>query len=877
MHQFANIFIFSHPAPVEPKPEGISHNADKPALNGGDHAAPPPAPAPAAASLNGSIDNILAPIKPIEVAVPVNVAPPAPVEPAVAPAPPAPAPEAVAAPVSAPAPLTSAPAPSAPEPRPVKEEEPVKSEPAPAQAPAAPVAEVKPAPSADTKMEDAPAPKPEVAAPAAPAAAPEDDVQDASVSQLNLDTQPEDTVMQSVEVSMSDAPSSKIAREREEDAADEPAFKRTRTEGDGDLPIASTETKTEESAAPAAVASAVATPAGDEVATPSDLPAVEPPKLSSLHKWDDAEANSRELTQYRRKEIRKLIGRAKKTKSGANFKDAVPKMWPQLADAYLAKISNPVDLSLIERKTKDDSYETLGDLKEDLGLIFTNTLAFNGAAHDITGSAFTTVKMVWEEAMPMPAEEPAKPKHIPKAKPVREIRTPGDSTPRRAGSAADRGSQDVERGSADADRPKRNVRAPKPKDIDYTTKPSRKKLKPEIQFCFEVMDDIMHPKNEALIEWFKVPVDAEGLNIPQYYSIIKHPMDLGKVNSMLQNGEFASLKEFDKTVRLIFENCYVFNGPVDQGNPVSLRAKALENFYNNMMKGKDAWLAKHAAKLAAAAPTSNASDDEDDEDEDMDDAPAMDNSKEIQELQTKLQEETSKLHAMFVPGANQSLIDIQKGIVDMVQAALMKAVASGGDAGAPSARGGKRGGRGGRGGGRGGRGAKAQAPPNPNRKKPGPKKRVPKQVISAADKDAIANAINDLEYPHLDRAIDIIKKDTGQNENNDGELELDIDQLSTDALVQLWELCRSALDGFGKDELEIKTIKVAPPGTAPGKPKKNKPMSAQEQEARIAQLTALRQMYKDGGDAGEAAAAAASLGMTGAGAESSDDSDSEEE
>lgn len=877
MHQFANRFIFSHPAPVEPKPEGISHNADQPALNGDNHAAP----APSAASLNGSLDNILAPIKPIEVAVPVNVAPPAPVEPAVAPAPPVPAPEAVAAPIAAPAPSVSAPAPSVPEPLPAQQEEPVKSDAAPTQAPAAPAAEVEPAPSADTKVEDAPEVKPEAPASAAPAAVPEDDVQDASVSQLNLDTQPEDTVMQSVEVSMSDAPSSKIAREREEDGADEPASKRARAEGEDDKPAASTETKPEEPAAPAAVssavASAVATPAGDGAATPSDGPAVEPPKLSSLHKWDDAEANSRELTQYRRKEIRKLIGRAKKTKSGANFKDAVAKLWPQLADAYLAKITNPVDLSMIERKTKDDSYVKLGDLKDDLGLIFTNTLAFNGAAHDVTGSAFTTVKMVWEEAMPMPAEEPAKPKHIPKAKPVREIRTPGDSTPRRAGSAADRGSQDVERGSADADRPKRNVRAPKPKDIDYTTKPSRKKLKPEIQFCFEVMEDIMHPKNEALIEWFKVPVDAEGLNIPHYYSVVKNPMDLGKVNTMLQNGDFASLKDFDKTVRLIFDNCYLFNGPVDQGNPVSLRAKALENFYNNMMKGKDAWLAKHAAKVAAAAPTSNASDDEDDDDEDMDDAPGVDNSKEIQELQAKLGEETSKLHSMFVPGANQSLIDIQKGIVDMVQAALMKAVASGGDAGPSGGRGGKRGGRGGRGGGRGGRGAKSQAAPNPNRKKPGPKKRVPKQVISAADKDAIANAINDLEYPHLDRAIDIIKKDTGQNENNDGELELDIDQLSTDALVQLWELCRSALDGFGKDELEIKTIKVAPPGTAPGKPKKNKPMSAQEQEARIAQLTALRQMYKDGGEPGDVAATAASLGMTGMGDESSDDSDSEEE
>jgi bromodomain-containing factor 1 len=45
-------------------------------------------------------------------------------------------------------------------------------------------------------------------------------------------------------------------------------------------------------------------------------------------------------------------------------------------------------------------------------------------------------------------------------------------------------------------------------------------------------------------------------------------------------------------------------------------------------------------------------------------------------------------------------------------------------------------------------------------KKPGhPKK---KKILTAEDKDNIANAINDLVSPHIDRAIDIIKRDTGQ-------------------------------------------------------------------------------------------------------------------
>ncbi|KAJ3472759.1 hypothetical protein NLG97_g10735 [Lecanicillium saksenae] len=552
-----------------------------------------------------------------------------------------------------------------------------------------------------------------------------------------------------------------------------------------------------------------------------------------------------------------------------------------------------MDLSEVDRNVRDGDggYATFGEFKNGASLIFLNALNFNGPTHDVTFAAFNVVKTLWEELLAAPAEEPPKPKTIPKAKPVRESRAvvnPEAPASRRT-STGPRGSPSTDadaksvagdrRGSTatEGDRPKRTVRAPKPKDIDYTTKPSRKKLKPELQFAIEVLGEVMHPKYEQLNMWFLEPVDAEGLNIPDYYSIIKKPMDLGKVSTMLSAGEFANLKDFDKHVRLVFENCYSFNGPPSQGNPVSQRAAELEGIYTSQMKNKDSWLAKYAK---ANAPTSADVSDEEDEEDDADDiASAEDNSKEIQELQAKLDEETKKLHAMFVPGANQSLIDIQKGIVDMVQQALIKAVASAGEAQPKNEKGAKKA-RGQKPKGAGGRKSTGAAP---GKKAGGGKKGAAKKTLTAADKDHIANAINDLEYPHLDRAIDIIKKDTGQNENTDGELELDIDQLSNDALLRLWELCKKVLPGFAKDSTgpaaAPEPVRTSKPKTTAGRPKKNKPMSAQEQEARIAQLTALRQMYKDGGGEGSDPAAP---GMSGSAqspplADSSDDSDSEEE
>lgn len=89
------------------------------------------------------------------------------------------------------------------------------------------------------------------------------------------------------------------------------------------------------------------------------------------------------------------------------------------------------------------------------------------------------------------------------------------------------------------------------------------------------------------------------------------------------------------------------------------------------------------------------------------------------------------------------------------------------------------------------------------------------------------------------------------------------------------------LPGFGKDSTATtkspEVNRAVPAKQAPksaSKPKKNKPMSAQEQEARIAQLTAIQQLYKPGQEPADDAPLAPASNRHD---ESSDDSDSEEE
>ncbi|KAI5457416.1 hypothetical protein BGZ63DRAFT_365150 [Mariannaea sp. PMI_226] len=709
------------------------------------------------------------------------------------------------------------------------------------------------------------------------------DLQPASLSQLAIESSEADSAPKSsLEVTMEDAPadvsSSKVSREREDDATDEPAPKRAKTEpteeGNGD-------------------SVAAATPVS------ADTPSQNDP-FARLDKWNDPEFNNQQITPYQRREIRKVLGRVKKTKQGGHFKDSVQKLWPSLWDSYAAKIEKPTDLSEIDRTLRDPNglYVTISHFRQDLVLMYENTLAFNGPIHDVTNAARGSIRSIWDDVITIPQEEPVRPKPIPKPKAPRESRTathieaavrkpstgpgsPAVEAPKP--SAPVQEPPEVRRASSatEGDRPKRTVRAPKSKDIDYT-KPSRKKLKPELQFAEEVLAELMSPKNKHLNSWFMEAVDAEGLNIPTYYSVIKKPMDLGKASRMLAHGDIGSLKEFDKMVRLIFTNCYTFNGPVEQGNAVSYVASQLEDLYNSVMKGKDAWLAKHA-KAAAPPPASHGSDEEEEEEEDAEDAaPAtnVDASKEVRELEAKLREESGKLNDLFAADSpNQSLIGVQQGILKMVQEALLKAKQTLSEFRQKHDKPAKKSSKPSKPKPSGGSAARKPSGNVASKKSGGSKKAAAKKSLNAGEKDAIANAINDLEGQHLDRAIDIIKRDTGQNENNDGELELDIDQLSNEALLKLWDLCKRVLPSFAKDlpgaAASPEVTRSAPPKQSKNmaKPKKNKPMSAREQEERIAQLKGLRDMYKSGGDANDGGVMQAPTPT----AESSDDSDSEEE
>lgn len=60
---------------------------------------------------------------------------------------------------------------------------------------------------------------------------------------------------------------------------------------------------------------------------------------------------------------------------------------------------------------------------------------------------------------------------------------------------------------------------------------------------------------------FLNPVDYVKLNVPDYPNIVKQPMDLMMVDRKLNASEYASVDDFVADVRLIFNNCFKYNGP----------------------------------------------------------------------------------------------------------------------------------------------------------------------------------------------------------------------------------------------------------------------------------------------------------------------------
>jgi bromodomain-containing factor 1 len=470
--------------------------------------------------------------------------------------------------------------------------------------------------------------------------------EDPNPSPMQIDSEP--ALGSGNDATMSDAPTTKVAREREDDDVVEPSAKRPKMED----------------------------PAMDTLAVKSSALNVNGDALSPL--------SSVPISEYQGKEIIKILKNVAKSGYGKNFRQPVIVLWPQFADSYTSRIATPMDLNTMQKKIIEKVYRNIDELKADAQLLHSNAVTFNGAEHAITKAGAQTRDAILEKIDTLPAEP------VPQAKKDKKVKRPAQpaaavarapaAAPRRQSKGAQAspapaisapgeiyalkpdGTPQPRRDSTKTDggRPKREIHPPKPKDLPYTSRPKTKKFATELKFCEEVLNELQKPKHFVFSGVFQAPVDPVALSIPNYYAIIKKPMDLSTISKKLDGGSYTHAHEFEKDVRLMLNNCFKFN---PAGNPVNAMGQQMQELFEKEWSKKDHWMAEHAPPVASP-PSALDSEDEEEEEEEVPDAQ---DSSTLSAAKERLLEEQQKLITlMTAKPANQGMIQMQQDMVDIV-------------------------------------------------------------------------------------------------------------------------------------------------------------------------------------------------------------------
>ena len=89
---------------------------------------------------------------------------------------------------------------------------------------------------------------------------------------------------------------------------------------------------------------------------------------------------------------------------------------------------------------------------------------------------------------------------------------------------------------------------------------------------------------------FQTPVDTIKLGLPDYFKLIKYPMDLGTVKKRLEHNYYWCSEECIHDVTTMFQNCYLYNKPGEV---------KIKKYWNN---GKVSILGFESLPLFCASP-----------------------------------------------------------------------------------------------------------------------------------------------------------------------------------------------------------------------------------------------------------------------------------
>ena len=91
---------------------------------------------------------------------------------------------------------------------------------------------------------------------------------------------------------------------------------------------------------------------------------------------------------------------------------------------------------------------------------------------------------------------------------------------------------------------------PPPQKVSFTAEELKTALMPPLMKMY-------NQEPEAIP--FRTPVDPQTLNIPDYFDIVKKPMDMSTIKRKLDSGQYKDPWEVVDDVWLMFENAWIYN------------------------------------------------------------------------------------------------------------------------------------------------------------------------------------------------------------------------------------------------------------------------------------------------------------------------------
>lgn len=101
--------------------------------------------------------------------------------------------------------------------------------------------------------------------------------------------------------------------------------------------------------------------------------------------------------------------------------------------------------------------------------------------------------------------------------------------------------------------------------------------KEDKQHCEKVLGQLMAYPDASIV--FNTPVDPVKWNLPDYFDVIKSPMDLGTIQTKLESDSYDSVEAFRADVMLTFDNAMMYNQP---GSDVANLAQEMKTKFESL-------------------------------------------------------------------------------------------------------------------------------------------------------------------------------------------------------------------------------------------------------------------------------------------------------